>query len=116
MVWRGGAAEHILFPRLKPYDGGGEAPTATLELYNELAEFASGGTRGDLPDVTPNAQRLLDLFPLWVFWQATGKRFLPSQLERESLEQLSGFLQLDGMLDTMRKTLEREEKDEDDDG
>jgi hypothetical protein len=79
-----------------------------------LAEFASGGTSGDLPEITPNAKRLLDLFPLWVFWQATGRRFLPSQLVREPLEMLTNFLQLDGMLAAMRESLKREDGEEDD--
>jgi hypothetical protein len=79
-----------------------------------LAEFASGGTSGDLPEITPNARRLLDLFPLWVFWQATGRRFLPSQLQNESLETLGSFLQLDGMLTTLRESLKREESEDDD--
>lgn len=68
-----------------------------------------------MPEVTPNARRLLDLFPLWVFWQATGKRFLPSQLEKESLEKLSAFLQLDGMLATMRESLKAEESEGEED-
>jgi hypothetical protein len=68
-----------------------------------------------LPEITPNAKRLLDLFPLWVFWQATGKRFLPSQLEKESLEKLSAFLQLDGMLATMRESLKAEESEGEED-
>lgn len=68
-----------------------------------------------MPEITPNAKRLLDLFPLWVFWQATGKRFLPSQLEKESLEKLSAFLQLDGMLATMRESLKAEESEGEED-
>lgn len=67
-----------------------------------------------MPEITPNAAHLLELFPLWVFWQATGRNFLPSQLEKESLDKLSAFLQLDGMLGVMRESLKREEEGEED--
>jgi len=52
-----------------------------------------------------------EFYTLWMFWRATGKRFLPSQLLNEPLRPLEVMLTLDGLLSKIEQQ-KREREDE----
>ena len=52
----------------------------------------------DLPDIITLTQRDIDdNFQLWVYWQALDRRFLPSEIEKQSYRKLSTLLYLDNI-------------------
>jgi hypothetical protein len=51
-----------------------------------------------------------DHFDLFLWWRATGRKFLPSELEKQETRKLSVLLQLDGLLNKIAEQIEPTEK------
>lgn len=79
-----------------------------------MAELADPEDQ-DLPETVGLSQREIDqYYPLWILWQATGKRFLPSQLLAEAAQPLAVLLELDGYYDRISRQIADEKRKEQD--
>lgn len=63
--------------------------------------LATGVT--DLPDTVTVTERMIKAhFQTWIYWQALEGKFLPSEIEKQSFEQLSTILYLDNIFNIMK--------------
>ena len=72
----------------------------SAQLYEKLSDLVQSGG-AELPPIINLYND--EAYDIWVLWQATGKRFLPSQLLNEPESLMADILQLDSVFETMKE-------------
>jgi len=68
-----------------------------------------GDSDSGLPDTVDLSQEVINrYYPLWLWWWATDRKFLPSQLMAEPYEPFSVILELDSYYYRVSEQLKKE--------
>lgn len=78
-----------------------------------MAAAPKGKPDTSLPEVLDiSLKEFTAIYPTWIQWQATGKRFLPTDLRKQPQALLDGILYLDALMEKIvGQMMERMEKE-----